>query len=154
MAPLPGGGFRGDWSLGIVEGSVSEALGREVLEVLCRPREEEKRFVRGVGLPVRASYFHPEDDGPPDPNLAPFKAWPSSSVTLNQILRIHHRAMMRSNITRYRDWRRSLYALCETIAFAGKGASASIDEFIKLVPRAIRDREAAVKDLSDAPSDA
>ena len=51
---LPGGGFRGDWFIGIAHGSVSPALGRHIIEMLCRKEEDYRRFARGVGLPTRS----------------------------------------------------------------------------------------------------
>lgn len=57
VCALPGGGFRGDWFIGIVHGSVSPQFGRRIVQKLCSTPEEYKRFVQGVGLPVHRSYY-------------------------------------------------------------------------------------------------
>lgn len=117
IAAWPGSGFRGDWSLGIVGGSTSEALGHEVLDVLCGRLEETKRFVNGVGLPVRAEFF----STPEQPKGPPFDAWPFAQVKLREVLTIHQRALKRSTIPGYREWRSSVYQLAEQLAFAENG---------------------------------
>jgi len=57
ILPLPGGGFRGDWHLGILRGSVSANLGYNVLQILCNEKEDYNRFIRGVGLPTSIRFF-------------------------------------------------------------------------------------------------
>ncbi len=113
VAPLPGGGFRGDFFLGIIKGSVSEALGRKVIELLCNKQEEYKRFVRGVGLPVTKRFYAASSS-----KSKGFLAWPSSKEKLNTVLQIHRNALTRSRIIGYRNYRPALHALSEMIAFS------------------------------------
>jgi hypothetical protein len=141
VAPLPGGGFRGDWFLGIVKGSVSEALGRKVIDLLCNRQEEYKRFVRGVGLPVTTRFYNKDaPEGDTLPKRTGFLAWPSSEISLNRILQIHRNALARSHIEGYRTFRPALYGLAEMIAFAEKGENptALIRHCIRRLPYMIK----------------
>jgi hypothetical protein len=126
---LPGGGFRGDWFLGIVKGSVSVTLGRKVIEILCSEREEYKRFIRGVGLPVTYRYYNKADEGIPDAMEAEgFLAWPSAQVTMNTVLSIHRKGLARSRINGYLQFRPALHTFGRMIAFAETANKASYDE--------------------------
>lgn len=49
---LPGGGFSGDWMIEVMPGSLSNVLGTDTLDLMCKPEEEIKRFIQGVGLPA------------------------------------------------------------------------------------------------------
>ena len=107
VCSLPGRGFQGDWFIGMLKGSVSKELGQEVIEKLCRPDEDYKRFVRGVGLPVSAKFLR--DDchylGWPLAAEAPFR---NPTVSLQDVFRIHDDAHKRSQIPQYRKIRSTL----------------------------------------------
>jgi KaiC/GvpD/RAD55 family RecA-like ATPase len=134
VAPLPGGGFRGDFFLGIIKGSVSETLGRKVIELLFNEQEEYKRFVRGVGLPVTTRFYAKKES-----TSSGFLAWPSSKERLNKILRIHRDALTRSRIDGYRDYRPALHAMSEMIAFADrKDGKKTIQDCIRRLQYIIR----------------
>lgn len=94
--PLPGGGFRGDWYLGIVNGSVSIHLGRKVIDLLTRREEEYKRLVRGVGLPTREAFYRKESV-----NWKPLKLWANSQQNLSDIHSIYRNALSRKDIDDY-----------------------------------------------------
>ncbi|MBN1866677.1 hypothetical protein JW916_05250 [Candidatus Sumerlaeota bacterium] len=100
VCALPGGGFRGDWYIGILKGSVSAELGREAIEKLCRKEEEYKRFARGVGLPVRTEF---RDSGG-------YFAWPLArdDVRVARVFAIHEEATLRSDINNYTKIRSTL----------------------------------------------
>ncbi|MCX5675251.1 MAG: hypothetical protein NTX87_09600 [Planctomycetota bacterium] len=103
---LPAGGFTGDWFVGIARGSVSIGLGREVLDTLCSPAEEYKRFARGVGLPTLKE-FYPKGKG--DPDAPRFFAWPRGEhVGVERLLEIHFHALSREFIPEYRNFRSAL----------------------------------------------
>ena len=107
VCALPGGGFRGDWYMGILRGSVSPELGREVVAKLSRRDEEYKRFALGVGLPVSEDFANPIND---------YFAWPGAvdpksrrmSVPAWRVFDIHQRAWSRSDIERYTQIRSNL----------------------------------------------
>jgi hypothetical protein len=104
---LPGGGFTGDWFAGIARGSVSVELGKEVLDRLCSPAEQHKRFTWGVGLPTQWAFYAQDlmnpEEGPR------FRAWPRSThVPVERILRIHLQALSRSFIGDYSRFRIAL----------------------------------------------
>lgn len=104
VRPLPGRGFRGDWYLGILKGSVSADLGSEVIRRLCRQEEEYKRFSRSVGLPVSRKYQEAREGA--------FYAWQGGRhVSVNRIFKIHERAWSRSDIPEYPRIRSTLSAL-------------------------------------------
>jgi len=101
VVPLPHGGFRGDWFLGVVKGSVSLPLGLQLIRILCSESEEYKRFADGVGLPTRRKF---RGKG--------FLAWPGGKhCRLEQLLDIHANALSRSHIPGYRDFRYVLITL-------------------------------------------
>jgi KaiC/GvpD/RAD55 family RecA-like ATPase len=108
---LPGRGFRGDWYVGIVRGSVSTALGKQLVKTVCSDKEEYKRFSAGVGLPTRKSfYFNP--DGEP----TKYFAWPRSRyVSLRKMQLIHRNALTRKTIAGYTSFRQNLYILCKQL---------------------------------------
>jgi len=88
---LPSGGFTGDWYIGIVKGSVSPALGRTIIKMMCAREEEYKRFGVGLGLPVRKSLLGKGH-----------MAWPRAwEIPVGQILAMHHCALSRSDIGIY-----------------------------------------------------
>ena len=98
VSSLPGGGFTGDWFIGIVGGSVSPALGKTIIEKLCRRDEEYKRFARGVGLPVHESFRKGE-----------FFAWYRGlDVPVATVLDIHKGANSRADIPCYGQIRSTL----------------------------------------------
>ena len=103
--PLPAGGFRGDWFVGAVRGSVSPALGERIIKKLCSPKEDFKRFRQGVGLPVCGDYFGNDD------SLSPFKLWPGSEQSLSYIkMKILKRARWRGKLDGYQEIRGALYS--------------------------------------------
>jgi len=104
--PLPAGGFTGDWFVGIARGSVSIGLGQEVLDTLCSPAEEYKRFARGVGLPTLKQFY---SKGGSDPDAPRFFAWPRGEhVDVERLLEIHFHALSREFIPEYRNFRAAL----------------------------------------------
>lgn len=111
ICALPGRGFRGDWFLGIVSGSVSINLGLKVMDILCSETEEYKRFLRGVGLPTRKSFYTVSKRNGPD-----FFAWPYSGQSLNKVLEIHRQALVRSSIPDYKRFKPVLTNFCRRIA--------------------------------------
>jgi hypothetical protein len=151
VCPLPGRGFKGDWFLGVVEGSVSLSLGEEVVKRLCSKDEEQKRFVRGVGLPVSRRYCPmaaegattaaakdsaasakdqdgacgaPEKEGAvSDEDTAPnFLAWPRGRDTpLIKVIKIHQNALSRAHIPGYQSFRGMLGTLGRQLAASGLG---------------------------------
>jgi hypothetical protein len=151
VCPLPGRGFKGDWFLGVVEGSVSLSLGEEVVKRLCSKDEEQKRFVRGVGLPVSRRYCPgaaegattaaakdsaasdkdqdrangaPENEGAvSDEDTAPnFLAWPRGRDTpLIEVIKIHQNALSRAHIPGYQSFRGMLGTLGRQLAASGLG---------------------------------
>ena len=125
---LPGGGFRGDWYLGVTKGSLSTALGTDVIKTLCRPTEDYKRFARGVGLPALKTFRHTKG----------LPAWPNAipGNTLRGVLEIHREAWCRSDIVHYRKVRRTLYTAAQELARARPGAA--VDDIINRMLLAIR----------------
>lgn len=98
VSPLPGGGVRGDWFLGIIKGSVSIPLGEKVIDMLCSPVEDFKRFSLGIGLPMHKAF---SEKG--------FCAWPGGShILLDDLLHIHELATKRSQIPSYITIRHAL----------------------------------------------
>ncbi|MBN1440115.1 MAG: hypothetical protein JW929_11965 [Anaerolineales bacterium] len=125
VCPLPGGGFRGDWYIGILKGSVSKELGREIIERLCRPEEDYKRFTRGVGLPVRKRFFEGRNRYFAWPlaigDLAQDGRSPSSkngiTVPVSKVFEIYDRAWSRSDIDEYTKIRSALSLMAEQISY-------------------------------------
>ncbi|MBM4017838.1 MAG: hypothetical protein FJ288_05830 [Planctomycetes bacterium] len=111
VCALPGGGFTGDWFVGVARGSVSIGLGREVLDILCERAEQYKRFAIGVGLPTLRAFYEgvEREGGNPD-----FFAWPRGlHVPLERLLQIHLQALSRSFIKDYLYFHTAL----STVAF-------------------------------------
>jgi len=75
---LPGGGFTGDWHLGILNGSVSINLGSQIIKTLTNVTEEYNRLVQGVGLPVRDSFYKAEE-------ACNFTAWAQSQELIQKV---------------------------------------------------------------------
>jgi KaiC/GvpD/RAD55 family RecA-like ATPase len=108
VCPLPGGGFRGDWYVGILKGSVSYGLGQEVVEKLCRLDEDYKRFALGVGLPVSDKF---------STGKCQYFAWPLAvgvrsrrpTVPVSEVVDIHKGAWLRSDIDGYKQIRSTLW---------------------------------------------
>jgi hypothetical protein len=101
---LPGKGFTGDWTLGILKGSVSESLGNIVLNMLCDEKEDFKRFIQGIGLPTSDKFFNEKST---------FLAWPGSEIEnrLSKIFQFYKSAQKRSDIVGYLNIRLALSAL-------------------------------------------
>jgi KaiC/GvpD/RAD55 family RecA-like ATPase len=106
VAPLPAGGFKGDWWLRVLPGSVSNKLGEAVARELTKPEEDYRRFRLGLGLPAHED---PRDRNKPLSerkwHKSGFRAWPGaagdSNVQLKNIYQIHERARKRSTIDHY-----------------------------------------------------
>ena len=94
VCSLPGGGFTGDWYLGVAKRSVSHSLGKSVALLLCSEQEEYKRFAKGVGLPVRQKFYD---------KAGTFLAWPrAGGVTLQHIAEIYRGAFQRASLSSYK----------------------------------------------------
>lgn len=127
VCSLPGGGYTGDWFIGIVQGSVSPALGTKVIKNLCNMSEEFKRFSQGVGLPVRQK-FKGRD----------FLAWDrAEGVSLDDILAIHRKAHSRAAIHGYGKIRSRLALTGLQITYPAEGAArAKVDGIVgRLYPQ-------------------
>lgn len=112
--PLPGKGFKGDWQLGVMKGSVSSSLGHSILKILCSEQEDFKRFVRGVGLPTSIRFAGQNI------NSANFFSWPGSDINetknrLSELFKIHDKAKKRSDITNYNNIRIILSTLFQEL---------------------------------------
>lgn len=108
VAALPGGGLRGDWTIGIRKGSVSRTLGYALLRTICRKEEDYRRFVLGVGLPWRESFYKRD---------VAFWGWPNSSqVKLVDIHEIWRDARMRTSIDNYAGARMSVTMIARQLA--------------------------------------
>jgi len=105
VAALPGGGFKGDWFIGIEKGSVSIALGEIIVRKLTDPAEDYRRFAAGVGLPASNKFEDPDDR---------VFAWPRAQhVTLARIIKdIYGNAWSRSKIPQYPQFRTALSTIC------------------------------------------
>jgi len=113
VAALPGGGFKGDWHLRVLPGSVSQGLGNAVADALTSRDEDYRRFAMGVGLPVG------NHDGDGTSWLGKeFRGWPGAaeSVNLEHIYAIHKKAHRRSSIPHYRMITRVLSTLARRLA--------------------------------------
>ncbi|MGB7539278.1 MAG: ATPase domain-containing protein [Anaerolineales bacterium] len=103
ICALPGGGVMGNMYLGIMKGSVSVRFGGKVIEMLCNKEEEYKRFLYGIGIPTRSSFFTKDwKNG---------YAWPGSKVRLEKLMAIHKKARERPSIPDYKKLRRYLVTL-------------------------------------------
>ena len=107
VCALPGRGFKGDWSVGVVKGSVSVALGKEVILQLCSKKEELKRYTQGVGLPVRRAFYEKD---------MKFFAWPNGiHVKLATVGDIHKNAYSRVDIDDYPAIRSRLWNMASQL---------------------------------------
>jgi hypothetical protein len=129
---LPGGGIRGDWYLGVVKGSVSVKLGLNIIKILTNENEDNRRFVRGVGLPVFGSV---SDVGPE--GSQPRMAWYRGRVPLSDLLTIHKGARSRSHFSDYQRIRETLAAVGEQIAFPVKDDAESVSELLSRAGRIV-----------------
>lgn len=123
VCSLPGGGFAGDWYLGIVDGSVSLALGRSIISILCSKGEQYKRLVRGVGLPALLRFDSPE-----------FIAWPGADgVSLQDIYRIHENTMSRAHIQGYDKCRSAIVAIARALAVTQNDTEQKCQDELKAI---------------------
>jgi hypothetical protein len=99
VCALPNGGVTGDWYIGVLNGSVSVSLGQQLMEILCRRREEYKRLNQGVGLPTTADFYSQKD----------IMAWPGSTVYLSELEPILRNANSRAKFKYYQRIRTVLY---------------------------------------------
>jgi hypothetical protein len=118
---LPGKGFRGDWHIGILKGSVSASLGLKVVKKLCSKNEDFKRFTYGVGLPTKTRFGKKNN----------FLAWPNSNIDINKhkefnstgiietqlslIYEIHKQAHERAKINGYLNYKDLLVSLFQEL---------------------------------------
>ncbi len=112
---MPGGGFRGDWMIEVMPGSLSSDLGIDTLNMLCNREEEIKRFVQGVGLPSwlnREEYdrYNKNTCGEPDTayteSIGELPAWiGSEDITLSDIAGIYAGANRRKEVADYEKYR-------------------------------------------------
>ena len=124
VCALPGGGFTGDWFIGVVKGSVSLALGQQIIKMLCGREEDYKRFVHGVGLPVSESFYKQDPNAP-----AKFYAWPHAvDIFLTDIKRIYDDAHSRAEIRHYRQFHTALSVLARQLAPPDLSVKPSDDE--------------------------
>jgi hypothetical protein len=124
VCALPGGGFTGDWFIGVVKGSVSLALGRQIIRMLCSQEEDYKRLVHGVGLPVSESFYKQD---PKDPTK--FYAWPHAmDIFLTDIKEIYDKAHSRAEIRHYRKFHTALSILARQLAPPDLSREPSEDE--------------------------
>ena len=141
VLPLPGKGFRGDWYLGVVKGSVSNSLGEELINNLCSDKEDYKRFARGIGLPTR-EYFYDADGG--------FYSWPNSGSPEESDMSIggyslksfyesiYRDANHRSHIKDYQKVRPILWTICRQLETRSGATSEDIWRVVKRIPEQIR----------------
>ena len=121
VCALPGGGFTGDWFIGVVKGSVSLALGREIIRMLCSQEEDYKRFTHGVGLPVSESFYKR--------NKAEFYAWSHAvDISLINIKGIYDDAHSRAEIRDYREFHTALSVIARQLAPPDLSRKPSEDE--------------------------
>jgi hypothetical protein len=111
ISSLPNLGYRGDWYIGVLKGSVSNELGNEVINILCKKNEEYKRLAKGVGIPTLESFYDSNSCNGPD-----FFAWPGAlNVSLKKVANIHREARERSVIIGYENYRSALTMIAEQI---------------------------------------
>lgn len=144
----PGGGIRGDWYLGVARGSVSPKLGLNIINLLIHPDEDNRRFVRGVGLPVYAERTGPQHGiGAP---LRAFKermAWYRGQVPLATAIGIHESAVSRSSFDDYLKAREILAAVGEQLAFPVKNDKEAPADYLRRLKRIV---EAQAWDVSSS----
>ena len=129
VCALPGKGFKGDWRIGVLAGSVNYSLGFKVLKKLCSEQEDYKRFVKGIGLPTGDRFFNDIDKE----FCKSSKAWPNAQEenTLEKIYQIHKEANMRKDVPKYPKINLALSALfTELIQIQGENDK-EIKELIK-----------------------
>ena len=153
VLPLPGRGFRGDWYLSVVKGSVSKSLGEELIDNLCSAKEDYKRFARGIGLPTR-NYFYEPAKPAPDGSITPppgdFYSWPNSNADKSSTLEdkggylledfyknIYKSARHRSHIQDYQKVRPILWTICRQLEARRNAGPDDIWNVLKRVPRQI-----------------
>jgi len=109
---LPGKGFKGDFHIGILEGSVNYSLGLRVLDKLCSEQEDYKRFIKGIGIPSKLRFNAKPDNGKQSFSQS-FKAWPNASkeFTMQELYKIHDEASSRKEISNYQQINQALAVL-------------------------------------------
>ncbi len=101
---LPGGGFVGDWYVGILKGSTNIHQGIRVIETICNDVEDYKRYAVGVGLPVGKNFYKSE---------YPIISAQITELSLENILDIVYKnANKRSKIENYGAVREVMYEIC------------------------------------------
>lgn len=138
VCPLPGRGFRGDWYIGVVDGSVSVNLGKNVIDMVTNKEEEYNRFVHGVGLPTRHIFdWYSDKDNKGQIKPTSFYAWPQADhVYLRQIIEIHRQAHSRHHIPDYPKFKSAISKIAQQLAKPGKSRE-SIKQLIERIPEQI-----------------
>ena len=113
---LPGNGFQGDWSLGVLKGSASLQLGKEAVNLICSKKEQNRRYFSGVGLP---SYID-ERNGIPQVTQTFNVTETCADLDLSKILSIHKEAHKRSSFPNYVEMRVFVYHLIQDLAKISK----------------------------------
>ena len=121
---LPGGGFTGDWYIGVIDGSVSVSLGQRLVDMLCQEKEEAKRLGCGVGLPTSEKFYTDKAD---------FPLWPGASTYLSDVRSFHDNARSRSGIQDYQDIKPALYEAWSEMVDEGK----AVRKVLKGLPKRI-----------------
>lgn len=104
VIPLPGGGFVGDWYVGILKGSTNIHQGIRVIETICNEVEDYKRYTIGVGLPVREKFYEHE---------YPIISSRVTKLSLKNIYKsVYEKANKRSEIENYGAVREVMYEIC------------------------------------------
>ena len=104
---LPGGGFTGDWFLGILQSSVSVTLAEQVIGIMTKQEHEFFRLHDGVGLPFRDE-FYGSGTGKVDRSVFPGLHY-TNKLTLKTFADIHRQARSRLDYPRYQDIRIPLW---------------------------------------------
>lgn len=155
---LPNGGFRGDWFIGIVQGSVSYKLGENVINILTSKEEQYKRFSKGVGMPVEDEFFYVSKIKFIDEKISLCKArkgyikidpeyfgWPlgfsknkneDSEIyyrTLTALNKIHTKASSRKDFIEYQKYRSAIEKIVRQLAEGPWEKEAEIKEKIQTI---------------------
>ncbi len=107
VCPLPGKGCKGDWHIGVLNGSVSKDLGLAILKTLLSDEEDYIRFADGIGLPVGSMFYDDKNN---------YYAWHlGKKVKVNQIKEIYDPAWTRMDITNYNKVKAIIYNIAKQV---------------------------------------
>ncbi len=137
VCALPGGGFRGDWYVGVAKGSVSVGLGEQLIKTLNTKKEEYKRLHEGIGLPTREDIYTKNKNMNA---LAPLVWRQKTNVKLSELREIHRYSLTRAQIPEYREYWQVLSTFCQEavkkILENDEGTlDAKADEYIKALKK-------------------